>query len=83
MTDRNIFDAIITLPSNNSVMLLESLSIINQYTNKIQLETNDKGKIWYSVNVDLLLEKDIDNESIEKLRNSGWTIDGNLLKNNM
>lgn len=83
MTDRNIFDAIITLPSDNSIMLLESLSIIRKYTPNIELLANDEGKIYYKVLINDLLEKDITEDDITKLKNASWKMNNEYLIKDM
>lgn len=83
MTDRNIFEAIITLPSDNSIMLLESLVIIRKYTSNIELLTNSDGRVFYKVLINSLLEKDITEDDITKLKNSSWKIENEFLTKDM
>lgn len=83
MTDRNIFDAIITLPSDNSIMLLESLGIIRKYTPNIELLANDEGKVYYKVLINSLLEKDITEDDITKLKNASWKMNNEYLIKDM
>lgn len=81
MTDRNIFEANITLPSDNTTRLLEGLTTLRKYYNDVKLLSNDKGRVYYSVPINDLLEKDITEEDIKLLRNGSWVMDDdNLIK---
>lgn len=74
MTDRNLFEAIITLPSDDSTMLFESLKLIREYNTDVQLFSNEKGEVFYKANVNTLLENNITEEDITLLKNGSWKL---------
>jgi len=79
MTDKNLFEAIMTLddlPKDDR--LLTTLATVMKY-GKVELKSDDKGQVYYQMHINELLEKDIPQEDIYKIRGNGWKIQGDLI----
>ena len=80
MTDKNLFEAIITLPSDGTTNLIQGLKTIrNACGESPLLYSSSEGEITYSIALNKLLESDITEEAITTLRNGDWKIKGETL----
>lgn len=77
------FDAIITLPSDNTTTLMSSLMILNKYSMKVNLLTNEDGRVWYKTKINNDFIDKITEEDLTKLKNASWKLDEDFLIKDM
>lgn len=78
MIDKNLFNAIMTLPSKKTTLLLKGISILTKYV-KVTLKTDDKGSVYYVADLDDLMKSDITQDELTDVRNGDWSIENDKI----
>jgi hypothetical protein len=73
MINRFILDEIMKLPPNgDDISLFSTLAILHRNQINVDLLTNEKNEIYYSVKVPSILLSEIDTDDLMDLRNAKW-----------
>ena len=79
MTDKNVFEAIMTLAIKEETgMMMDTLSSVMKY-GTVTLNADANGQVYYQAPIAMILENDIPNEDIYKIRYNGWEINGDFI----
>ena len=76
MLNRILLDEIMRLtPDGDDISDFAILAIFGRFDIKVDLLTNDKNELYYSVRVPEILLSDIDTDDLISIRNGKWEYD--------